>query len=568
METRRVKAIFLFVLPSILYGATLGSMSLMEPDEARYALIPREMIARGDFVTPHLKGVVYLEKPPFVYWVTALFFSLFGEHEFSARLFPALCAWGCTLVTYVMGRRFYGERVGLYGAAVFQTSVLPCAVGRINILDMPLTFLIVSAVWLGFLHFDDRVGKTFMKQYRGGNLYLYGFYLCVALAFLTKGLVGLLFPFVIVGLWLIWMGHIRKIWRLASPLGILIFAAIVLPWLVLVQDKNPDFFRFFFVHEHFLRYTTAIHERTEPFYYYLLVILGGTVPWSAFMPWCLHLGGEVLRETTVEQRRLLILWIVLILVFFSFSSSKLAPYILPVFPPLAVLYGLIIKKGEEGWQLLRFKPSRRFTWWLLPVYIQAFIMAVVVLVPFFIEEYRAMEPPAWPFLLFPFLIQCAIPFVPVIGGRKDPHREWFVVTAIMTAAYWALLIVPVGHYLTPGKSAFQVAAAVASHLPQGERLYQYRITMYGIDFYNRIDTAIVDDPGELGYGMGKMDRDERRIHFPTREEFFRTVAEGRASFVVTEGLPKVEELKKVFPASRVLWDNKKFYMLKLISDEG
>ncbi|MCX7635863.1 MAG: glycosyltransferase family 39 protein, partial [Syntrophales bacterium] len=433
-------------------------------------------------------------------------------------LFPALCAWGCVLITYAMGRRFHGEKTGIYAAAVFQTCLLPFAVGRINILDMPLTFFTVSAIWLGFRYYDAQERKDTEKR-RSGESYLYGFYFCIALAVLTKGLIGILFPVAIVVLWLFWMGRWREVWRLASPGGILLFAVVAVPWFVMVQRENPDFFRFFFIHEHFLRYTTTVHQRTEPFYYFGLIILAGTTPWGAFLPWCLGAGEGVLREMNQGERRFFVLWIVTIVAFFSLSSSKLAPYIMPVFPPLAVLMGHIIRRGEEGMAGVLFKSPARLAWWRLPVFIQGLTLAAAVFVPFFVEEYRRLGHPAWPFLVFPFLLSVVIPFLPELTGRRF-RRGWFTPTWLLVAAYLNLLIVPVGHYLTPGKSAYDVARAAAVHLPAKETLYQYRLTMYGIDFYNASTTAIVADPGELGYGLKYWDDEARKTLFPTRDEFF------------------------------------------------
>ncbi|MBP1697267.1 MAG: hypothetical protein H6Q41_2455 [Deltaproteobacteria bacterium] len=180
------KILFLFIIPLFLYISLLPMMPLMEPDEARYSDIPSLMNRTGDYITPHLNHVVYLEKPPLCYWATALLFRIFGENEFSSRLFAALCAWGCILLVYRIGVFFHDEKTGLYSAGVLSTFLYHSIVGKINILDMPLAFFVGLATWAGFRYVTG-------DSQRKGWLYL--LYVGSALAFLTKGLIGVVFPF-------------------------------------------------------------------------------------------------------------------------------------------------------------------------------------------------------------------------------------------------------------------------------------------------------------------------------------------------------------------------------------
>ncbi|MFH1910684.1 MAG: glycosyltransferase family 39 protein, partial [Pseudomonadota bacterium] len=255
-----MKTLVLFLIPLLLYVVPLPFSPLMEPDEARYSAISSAMNATGGYVTPRLKGVVYFEKPPLSYWATAVFFRIFGENEFSSRLFAALCAWGCILLVYRMGLFFHDARTGLYTAAVLSTFLYYAAIGRLNILDMPLAFLVCLAIWLGFRYFSS-------VERRKARLYL--LYLFSALAFLAKGLIGIVFPLGVIVIWLAVSRRWREIPGLFSPIGIMVFSVVSLPWVILVQRENPDFFRFFFIQEHFLRYATRIHQHFEPFYFYL-----------------------------------------------------------------------------------------------------------------------------------------------------------------------------------------------------------------------------------------------------------------------------------------------------------
>ena len=320
----------------LLYLAPLGSYPLMEPDEGRYAEIPREMVESGDFVTPRLNYVKYFEKPVLLYWANAANFMLFGENEFAARFFPALCALGGVFVTAAFGASLYGRRAGFIAGAVTATSLLYFAIGTINITDMPLTFFLT----LAFASF-------YTARTSGRKRWYLLFYFASALAVLTKGLVGVFLPGLVILVYIL----VTREWRLfVEPLylpGLLLFFAAGVPWFWAVCRENPDFFRFFFVQEHFLRYTTKMHGRYEPFWYFLPLLPAGLAPWTAFLPALLSRRSVVRAPRCGSERRAniyLLLWAGLILLFFSMSDSKLIPYIVPCLPPLALLIGADIDR--------------------------------------------------------------------------------------------------------------------------------------------------------------------------------------------------------------------------------
>lgn len=579
----------LFLVPLVLYVAVLPVMPLMEPDEARYALIPQYMNQVGDYVTPHLKGVAYLEKPPLAYWATALFFKAFGENAFAARFFAGLCAWGCILLVYGMGGYFYERKTGLYSAAVLSVSLLLFALGRINILDMPLTLFLCLAIWCGF--------RFFQSPGMADKKWLYGLYGSSALAFLTKGMVGVVFPPAVIILWLLWSRRWRDILRILSPVGILLFALPVGTWLFMVQRANPDFFWFFFIHEHFLRYTTKIHERVEPFWYYLPVVFLGITPWWAYLSQALmRVHREKLELFTGAEIRLFAVWTGFIFLFFSLSSSKLASYIAPVILPLAVLIGRIFASYEDqGGDDAKGEGDTATTWTMVPAVVLSLALGGLMLAPLFVREYREIGPPGgcWLWLVIPAIVAAAILFIPETL-RKKAKTGWFASIYILFAVYLVSLLFPLSHYLTPGKSALDVVRAIKAHVPPDAVVYQYRSTMYGIDFYTGRNTPIVEDLGELKYGADRINPQEREGRFPTEDQFVRAVkkaasgaallaggkaekvisppptpgrapavAPGGLSFAVTEGKGHVETLRRSFSEARIVWTNGKFYLLAI-----
>ncbi len=543
------KVLVLFIIPLILYVGLLPVMPLMEPDESRYSLIPRSMNKSGDYITPRLKEALYLEKPPLAYWAAALSFKIFGETEFSSRLFAALCAWGCILLVFSMGTYFRDGPAGLYGAAVLTTSLYHFAVGRINILDMPVAFFLSLAIWSGYRNFAGTDKK--------GWLYL--FYAMSALAFLTKGLIGIVFPAAIIIVWLVCVKRWREVWRLLSPLGIIIFLVLTLPWLVLIQQAHGDFLRFFFIQEHFQRYTSDIHQHGEPFYYYVPVLILGTLPWCAFLFQALPGRGAAGQEELFfkwEERVFLLVWIGFIILFFSLSSSKLIPYVAAVFLPLALFQGRIFSRYEA-----RPRVDKVFAWVKLPVLIQSlvFILALILLPHLGKGRSAAI---GWPWIVIPILAQALLVFLPLYVRRKT-GANWFVTIYGLTALFLGATLFPVTQYIAPRKSAWSVAQAVARHVPAHQALYQYGVSLYGIDFYTGRRTPLVDDLGEVGYGSEFLPPAERARYFLHSPEFFLLCKTEPAIYCATKGRERVERLRKEVSRLTILWDNNYYYLLRL-----
>jgi 4-amino-4-deoxy-L-arabinose transferase-like glycosyltransferase len=552
MQDRSIQILVLFLFPLLLYLVPLPFTPLMEPDEGRYSAISSAMNATGDYVTPRLKAAVYFEKPPLCYWATAVFFRIFGENEFSSRLFAALCAWGCILLVYRMGLFFHDTRTGLYAAAVLSTFPYHVTLGRINILDMPLAFLVCIAIWSGFRYFATAEKK---------KLSLYLLYFFSALAFLTKGLIGIAFPFGVLTIWLLISGRWRDVFGLFSPVGILIFSTISLPWLILVQRENPDFFRFFFIQEQLLRYATRMHGHYQPFYFYIPIILAGTLPWCAFLPEAIRGLRKEEKLFSSTEKRFLLTWFGLILLFFSISSSKLIPYITPVFIPLALGFGHFFRRYEErtvaGGTVATVPLRYRLTGIL-----QAILFMTVLVAPLFLREHRIAWENWWPWIVTPFLIQILILFLPDRIKRRA-GRGWFATIYLLFAMFVVSLTAPVAQYLAPYKSAYPLSQAVRKHLPADATLYQYGMSLYGVDFYTGKRTPIIDDIGEVGYGSERLPTAEREQYFLTSESFFRLVQATDGIYCATKNDKKLERLKKEVPDLRVLWHNDAYTLVQL-----
>jgi len=324
------------MLAALGWFALLGYRDLIDPDEGRYAEIPREMVASGDWLTPRLNGFKYFEKPALQYWATATAFTLFGESNATARLWPAFTGFFCALFVWFTAARLHGSEAGFAAFIITLNYPLFVAMGQILTLDMAVAaFMVVAVCSLALA--QSRRHKPIARR----NWMLLAWAAC-ALAVLTKGLIGLILPGGAVICYSLW----QRDWALWKNLhlgqGLLLFAAITAPWFIAVSLKNPEFAPFFFIHEHFARFTSDVHQRQGAVWYFVPLLLGGTLPWLAvtmkglFAPGFSWRGGD---EKGFNAERLLWVFAVLVFAFFSVSHSKLPPYILPILPILAILAG-------------------------------------------------------------------------------------------------------------------------------------------------------------------------------------------------------------------------------------
>ncbi|HZE10668.1 MAG TPA: phospholipid carrier-dependent glycosyltransferase [Burkholderiales bacterium] len=326
---------------AFLWFCNLGYRHLVKPDEGRYAEIPREMVASGDWLTPRLNGYKYFEKPPLQYWATAASFRAFGVNEWAARLWPGLTGFLGVLLVFWAGNRLFGPPAGLLGAAVTASSALYAIVGHLLTLDMALSFFMSASV------FAFALAQREPEEARRRRWMLVA-WAAAALAVLTKGLAGVVLPIGAVGAYVL----LERDWKLLSRLylvrGGLLFLAIAAPWFVMVSLANPEFPRFFFIHEHFERFLTKEHDRYQPVWYFLPVLLLGVVPWVLSLFPALRSAWTRTAAPGFQARRFLLVWCAVVFVFFSVSSSKLLAYILPLFPALALLMGDYLRSAGRG----------------------------------------------------------------------------------------------------------------------------------------------------------------------------------------------------------------------------
>ena len=325
----------------------LGSLNLLDPDQGMYGAIAQEMAKGGDWITPHFDGVRYLEKPPLYFWLTAFTLSLFGQSEWVVRVWSALPALGTAILTYRLGQLFYGGAAALLSALVMVSSLGVLRYAHQPAPDFLFVFSITLAMY-GFAKtalFAPSLSGNDQPQTVNGRLSIL-FYVGIALAVLSKGLIGLIFPILIVGLFL-WFSGERVTWRQCNLAGgLTLFLVLVLPWHLLAAWKNPGFLWFYFVDNQFLRFLNrrAYIEEDVPLttLAFLAEILIWVFPWSFVLPVALREAIPRSRSTAtrIERVRLLVgLWALTVIGFFSLSFSKLEHYFLPAIVPLSLMAG-------------------------------------------------------------------------------------------------------------------------------------------------------------------------------------------------------------------------------------
>lgn len=321
----------LCVFSFIFYICWLGAYPLFTPDEGRYSEVAREMIATGDYITPRVNGVAFLDKPILYYWLQAISIHLFGIKEWALRLFPVLFGiLGC-VVTYISGRHLFNRRAGFIAALILATTPLYFVGTHYANLDLEVA-VSISCTLLFFI-------LGIQRQDSSRHYFFFLAYLFSAFAFLTKGLIGIVFPTLIIGTWILLRRRFDLLLKVHLIKGIVLFTLIVTPWYYLVQKANPEFLHYFFVTQQVSRFlSTHTFNNPTPFWFYLPIVLIGFFPWSNFVLPALRSAFQKAKQAHPIELYLL-LWTGIVFIFFSIPHSKVITYILPIFPPLALLVG-------------------------------------------------------------------------------------------------------------------------------------------------------------------------------------------------------------------------------------
>ena len=360
----------------IFLFAGLNSYPLVDVDETRYAVMARGLIGSGDWSILMLNGTPFTEKPPLFFWMAALSIKYLGFNEFAVRFPTAILATLITFFTYYVGKTIISRKFGMYSALILLSTVFFLMLAHVAILDMTFTVFLTAAIYCGFL-------TSFCKE-EHKKLYWLGFYVSMGLAFLAKGLLALVIPVAVIGLYRLVSGGVKEIFRPLNIIpGFIVFLAIILPWHIhMYQVYGYRFIYDYFILHHFERLVNAEElGKTRPFFYFVPVFLVGFLPWSVpfviflvkkFKRFVRRIETKTLHFTFGTNERKLILfsaiYFILVFLLFSVASGKLPTYILPVFPAASMLTALFFYK----------KPMDYFTASIIVALLANFIMVGIV----------------------------------------------------------------------------------------------------------------------------------------------------------------------------------------------
>lgn len=533
----------------------LGGLPLIDPDEGRYAEIPREMLEHGDFITPTLNYVKYFEKPPLLYWLNAASLKLSGLTEQAARLPSALAGLLTILATYIIARRLFGRRTALIAALILGTSAGFVLQSRIILTDMLLTFCLTAALG-AFIIACQREGR------RSTRFPWYAFYLFCALAMLAKGLIGIVFPAGIIFFYLLLGGRWRLLREMHIASGLALFLAVAAPWFVAVSLRNPGFAHFFFIHEHFERFTSTVHGRYQPFWFFVPVLLATMLPWSFFIPGALTKAWRDRHRDDSQAGLYLLIWTVLIFLFFSKSNSKLIPYILPIFPPLAILIASRIDGvlNGHGRELKLASVLLGLTLTLLGiaglVYTRLPELANLLAgsVPGlsdplhqFINNAPPISPAAGTVVAVLFLIQG---IAALTSAGYHPLR---MVVALSVCSFMLeifiprLIMVPIARVESPRGLALQARALAGP----GTRIVTFG-PQQAVSWYTQQRIMVTDKPDELEFGSQQGDQS---AWFPDQEALLRMWASDTQVLVILKKSELDRLLPLLHPAPRIVGES-------------
>ncbi len=319
-----------YLLPLMIHG-------LWIPDETRYAQIGQDMLHSSNWVAPHFMGLRYFEKPIAGYWMIAIGQAVFGDNLFGVRIASALSTGlSVWLVWLIAGRLWRDPRKRFASTLIYMSFGLVAGQAGYANLDPQFTFwvnLSLVAVWFAF---DSSARRARLCAWAVLGL-------ACGMGFMTKGFLAWLLPVLIAVPYALWQRRIKEVLSY-GPLAILVAVAICLPWALAIHHQEPDFWQFFFWNEHIRRFSAADAQHTQPWWFYLPILLAASLPWAALLPNTLIDACKQRREPVTG---FLLLWLLLPLAIFSLSKGKLPTYIMPCLLPLALLMGHAVVSWRE-----------------------------------------------------------------------------------------------------------------------------------------------------------------------------------------------------------------------------
>jgi 4-amino-4-deoxy-L-arabinose transferase-like glycosyltransferase len=535
---------YLVIAAAVIWFSNLEYRILIKPDEGRYAEIPREMVASGDWTTPRLNDIKYFEKPPLQYWATAVAYEAFGEHQWTSRLWAGLTGFAGIFLVWLAGLRLFGREAAAYSAMLLGSSLLYVLIGHVNTLDMGVTFFIS----LGIFSFLIAQNQNEIKTQRNWMLLAWA---GMALAVLSKGLMGLILPGAAIFIYCIVQRDFSAFRRMYWLPGLAVFFVITAPWFYFVMKANPEFFDKFFIYEHWTRFTTKQHGRYQPWYYFIPILLAGMLPWTVLMfdtllrTW----RNNVTAAKTFNPARFLMIWAVFIYLFFTASGSKLPSYLLPIFPALALLMGKRIAEMLAQTLLKQIAPVILF---VIAMGVLALNVGKLADTPL----QKALYPQYTGWLIAASLVLLA----GLLGGLWLLRREQKML-AVATLALSSLSFGQIGlsgyNVLASERSAKHIAEAIRAQIKPGVPFYSVLDYEQTLPFYLKRTFTLVQYQDEMGFGLEQ----EPQRWIPTVEELAPIWADQTEAYAIVP-VYAYPQLQKLGMSMQIIFEDSQHIVVK------
>lgn len=528
--------IALIILYFAIYIIPLGGRPLITPDEYRYAEIPREMIESGDWVTPRLANVRYFEKPVMGYWLNAISIYLFGENSFAIRLSSAISAGISALMLWMLVRRFSkDDETAWLSTGIFLTSVLVYFVGTFAVLDSPTTMFLNGAMVCFFFAAAEE------KWTRFKVLALAMFGMFCGLAFLTKGFLAFAVPFVAIVPYMFWERRWKELFVLPW-IPILTALLVALPWALMINFRESDFWHYFFWVEHVQRLLGKSEtQHPEPFWLYIPILLGGALPWALLFPCAfISLRKNLKQVSSAPLLRYAACWLVFPFLFFSASSGKLATYILPCFAPLAIIMAIaMIAYFRTGCSKM-FNGICAFMTWILLIGAAGFTLyQMLANCKLFPELYSPSELWKW-----------ALAVIAVLVWGIGAYTAWHSHKYRLKLAFFMfspVLVIFLSNYIIPygileGKAQGLYLSKFRDRVKPDSILVVHPNVMHAAAWeFRKSGLLFYSHSGELEYGLKYPDTKARLISEPQLDAIIRKTPPGKLIFIMRgdfrEGIP-------------------------------
>ncbi len=532
MRKSYIAAISLFLL---VYIVPLGVRPLFYQDETRYAEIPREMLASGDWLVPRIDGLRYFAKPVLGYWLNALSMTLFGSNSFALR-FPSAMGVGISaLIIFLLAQRFAGGYVtGIVAAAALLTCPEVFVVGTTNILDSVFSMLVTLAMGSFFFAYRENISWIRMCLLVSCGIF-------IGLACLTKGFIAFVIPVIAIAPFMIWEGEWKKLFSF-SWVPFITAILVSLPWFVMICLREHDFWNYFFWVEHVSRFISPTdNPHPRPFWFFFPLIAGGALPWSVLVPALLPRLSRLIRKDLFI--RFALCWFLFPFLFFSASHCKLATYILPCYPPLVILItvslmnyfetnqhkvfntvalcfsaligtttAVLIVNQLTGWPgLSRYGPEETWKWTLTACSLMVWSLLLLLVTK--MPDYRRK-----------IILFCVAPLVCMFSSHFILPDELILMKA-------------------PGAFLLRHSEKVT---PETILVADKRLVSSVCWFYKRNDVLLIDKGGEVEYGLGFEDAQDRQLTIDSfRELYDKEAGKKRIVLIISKKLYTKHEL--LFP---------------------